>query len=118
MMITLRELLKDAKEKSEQANKLRIAVAKEKAKEEVNESELWVTTPFKEKGLTNDKMRNAYVKQQMNLLYPSFYLQKKAELDNITSDLKWIYEMINVMKLFGVFELELDEKKATEENKE
>ena len=114
-MITIKSLLKDLKEKTDQANKLRIAIVKEKETEEKNEAELWITTPFKEKGLTNDKMRNAYVKQQMGLLYPSFYASKKAELANIEAEIKWIYEMINTMRLFGVFEIEFEE---TEEKSE
>ncbi len=108
-MITIKSLLKDLKEKTDKANELRIAIVKEKEQTEQNEAELWITTPFKEKGLTNDKMRNAYVKQQMGLLYPSFYASKKAELAGIEAEIKWIYEMISTMKLFGVFEIELEE---------
>lgn len=109
-MIKLEDLLRDAQIKTEKMNKLRTEIVKEKINEEENEAQLWLTTPFKEKGLTNEKMRNAYVKQQMGLLYPSFYLQKKAELSNLEADLKWIYETLHIMKLFGVTEIDLEKK--------
>lgn len=117
-MVTLKSLIKEAKEKTEQANKLRLEIIKEKEKDEQNEASLWIHTPFKEKGLTNDKMRNAYVKQQMGLMYPSFYATKKAELTNIEADLKWIYNLIDIMYYYDVDEIDLEEQDKKEEEKD
>lgn len=117
-MVTLKSLLKEAKDKTERAKELRQEVIKEKIKDEENEAGLWVHTPFKEKGLTNDNMRKAYVKQQMLLLYPSFYLSKKAELDSIEADLKRIYKTIEVMMFYDVDEIEFEQKKDSKEDKE
>lgn len=116
-MITLKSLLKDIKEKNKEIGKLKEELVSAKAQDEENEASLWINTPFKEKGLTNDNMRKAYVRQQMGLLYPSFYASKKAKLNNLEAEVKWDYEMINVMKLFGVFEIDLEEKQEEEKDK-
>lgn len=116
-MITLKSLLKDIEEKNKEIAKLKLEVVDAKAKDEENEAALWINTPFKEKKLTNDNMRKAYVRQQMGLLYPSFYASKKAKLSSLEAEVKWDYEMISVMKLFGVFEIDLEEKEKQEEEK-
>lgn len=118
-IVKLKALLKEAEKLTDEIGNLRIQVVEEKAKDELHEADLWINTPFKEKGLTNDKMRNAYVTQQMSLLYPSFYLTKKAKLTYLEERLKWVYTMIHTMRENGIDEIEFEsDKDENEESKE
>ena len=113
-MVSIYDLLKDEKDKVAELSKLRLEAIDEKQKQENNEAHLWMNTPFKEKGLTNEKTRKAYVIQQMGLLYPSFYETKKASIANLEDEIKWIRETIDTMKHLGVTEIDFEKKEEAE----
>lgn len=116
-METIFDLLRKEKKIIDKMNSLRKNIVKEKKDRDANESELWIHTDFKAKGLTNEKTRAAYVTNQMGLLYPSFYETHKASLANLESELKWIRQLIDVMKEFGIQEIDLEGKDKSEKDK-
>ena len=83
----------------------------EKEKDELNEADVWLNTPFKEKGLTNDSMRKAYVKKTLISHYPSFYLYKQAKEQKLSEELEWLTQTIEVLRDLGVTEIEFSEDK-------
>lgn len=107
-MVSIFELLLQERDKIEELKKLREDAIKEKLKEEQNEAELWLSTPFKEKGLTNDDMRRSYIKQQMILLYPSFYKSKQAQIATLKEEIAWIRETIRVLESNEMVDFDVD----------
>lgn len=100
-MPTIYDLLKEEKEKVKKANELRVALVEEKRLRDLDESSLWFSIDFKSIGATSEKIKSAAVKQRLNE-FPNTYGSKKAELDGLESDIKFIRETISVMKEFGV----------------
>lgn len=116
-MVHITELLQEQDKKIQELNKLRLKAVDEKKQKEENEADLWVTTNFKEKGLTNEKMRQAYVVNQMALLYPNFYNQTKAKITNLEHEIRCLRQVIDVMINFGVEEIEFPKKKEEDKDK-
>lgn len=119
-MVTIVELLKKEQSIIKELDVARAEAIEEKLKSEQDEATLWVTTNFKDKGFTNDKMRSAYVTQQKQLLYPNFYEQKRAKVNNLENQLKFIKQVISVMIQFEIKEidgLDFEEEKAEEKEK-
>ena len=76
-----------------------------------------LNTPFKERGLTNEKQRKAYVTQQMNLLYPSFYDSYMNQIAQKQSKIAWIREVIRVMMFLDIKEIYFEEKNGENSDK-
>lgn len=116
-MVHITELLQEQDKKIQELNKLRLKAVDEKKQKEENEADLWITTNFKEKGLTNEKMRQAYVVNQMALLYPNFYDQTKVKITNLEYEIKCLRQVISVMIEFGVEEIEFPKKEEKDKDK-
>lgn len=106
-MVTIFELLREQKAKIERLNSLREEVAKEKRLRDLDESKIWVSTDFKAEGMTNDKMRAAYVKKKMSM-FPNEYAKKKNEFDSLSEEIRFISDVISCMKTFEVKEVDLE----------
>ena len=101
--------------KGRQLNDVKKDIIKSKSEDIQNESDLWLHTDFKERKLTNQELRKAYVQSQLEKRYPSFtstYIAQaqkiQLDIDNITllldfmvrnnmkkipyEDVKWIVE--------------------------
>ena len=110
-MVSIFELIEKKKNVIEDLYKVRGEMLLEKEKDELNEADVWLNTPFKEKGLTNDSMRKAYVKKTLISHYPSFYLHKKAKAQKLSEELEWLTQTIKVLMDLGVTEIEFDKDK-------
>ena len=110
-MVSIFELIERKKNVIEDLYKVRGEMIIEKERDELNEAEIWLDTPFKEKGLTNDSMRKAYVKKTLISHYPSFYLNKKAKEQKLSDELEWITQTIKVLMDLGVTDIEFDKDK-------
>lgn len=110
-MVSIFELIDRKQRVIEDLYKVRCDMILEKEKDDLNESDLWLNTPFKEKKLTNDTMRKAYVKQTLISQYPSFYLQKKAKAQKLSEELEWLTQTIKVLLELGVTDIEFDKDK-------
>jgi len=98
-------LLEEEHNLLEEIKELQEKAVAEKQQQEENEAALWLSTPFKEKKLTNDKQRKAYVTQQMSLLYPSFYESYKTQIAQKEARIQWIKETIKVMMFLNIKEI-------------
>ena len=108
MKTNIFQLLKQEEEMISQANEMRIKLVEEKRLRELDEANAWVMTDFKSLGATSDKLRSAVVKQKMNTM-PNVYAQKKAKFENLEQEIRLIRDIINVMREFGVEEIEFKE---------
>lgn len=115
-MVTIWNLLEQEKEKIKEMNELRLKIVEEKRMRDLDEANAWVTTDFKSKGATTDKLRGAVVKQIMNE-FPNVYAQNKAKFEKLEAEVKLIREYIKVMTTFEVEEIS-DIKEPEDENKE
>lgn len=113
-MATIFDLLKEEEKKIKKANKIRVGLAELKRLRELDEADIWLSTDFKALGATNDKLRSAIVTQKLNQ-FPNTYEQKKAKLIALENEVKYIRDVIDAMKEFGVDEIELEEKDKDEE---
>lgn len=110
-MVSIFELIEKKKNVIQDLYKVRGEMLLEKEKDELNEADVWLNTPFKEKGLTNDSMRKAYVKKTLISHYPSFYLHKQAKEQKLSEELEWLTQTIEVLMDLGVTEIEFSEDK-------
>lgn len=110
-MVSIFELIEKKKNVIQDLYKVRGEMLLEKEKDELNEADVWLHTPFKEKGLTNDSMRKAYVKKTLISHYPSFYLYKQAKEQKLSEELEWLTQTIEVLRDLGVTEIEFSEDK-------
>ena len=110
-MVSIFELIEKKKNVIQDLYKVRGDMILEKEKDELNEADVWLNTSFKEKGLTNDSMRKAYVKKTLISHYPSFYLHKKAKEQKLSEELEWLTQTIEVLMDLGVTEIEFSEDK-------
>lgn len=108
-MVSIYDLLKEEKKKVSKLNELREHLVEEKRLRELDEDNIWVSTEFKKLGYTNDKLRAAYVRKQMNMM-PNIYISIKNEFDSLKQEIDFIKETIDVMKSFGVDNIDLEEK--------
>lgn len=107
-MVSIFDLLKEEKEKTEELNKLRIELVEKERLRKLDEANAWANIDFKNIGATTDKLRNAAVSRHMNQ-FPNIFAQKKAEFDNLNQEIKWIRETIGIMREFGVDSIEFSE---------
>ena len=116
-MVSIYDLLKEEKKKVEEVNKMKISVVELKRLRDLDEADIWLSTDFKALGATNDKLRSAVVTKTMSQ-FPNTYEQKKAKISVIENEIKYIREVIGVMKEFGVDEIDLEEaKEEAKDNK-
>lgn len=117
MKTNIFQLLKQEEEMVKKANEMRIKLVEEKRLRTLDEANAWVMTDFKAVGATSDKLRAAVVKQKMNTM-PNVYAQKKAKFENLEQEIKLIRETINVMREFGVEEIEFEENQNEDTSSE
>lgn len=114
-MVNIFELLTQEKEKIEESNKLKTSLVEQKRLRDLDEADIWLKTDFKSLGATNDKMRTAIVTQRMNE-FPNTYEQKKTKISTLEAEIKLIRDIIDVMKKFGVDEIDLENQNKTTGN--
>ena len=103
-MVSIYELLAEEEEKVKELNSLRTELVEEYRLRELDEANAW-KMDFKSIGATTDKLRSKAVQRKMNQ-FPNIYAQKKAQFDNIETELKSIRNKIKVMLAFEVQEIE------------
>ena len=107
-MVSIFDLLREEKEKTERMNELRTELVEQERLRKLDEANAWANIDFKSIGATTDKLRGAAVSRHMNQ-FPNVFGQKKAEFDNLGQEIKLIRETIGVMRDFGVDSIEFSE---------
>lgn len=80
-----------------QLEKERLAMIRDKESYKDLEASAWLLIPFKEKGATNEKMRNALVREHMNTTCPPTYKNKEGKVKNLEDRIKMLQIVLDVM---------------------
>ena len=102
-MVTVCDLLKKEKKLIVEKDKLKRVVSEEKRLRDLDEASIWLSTDFKSLGMTNDKMRNAFVTKEMTK-FPNKYLDAKNKLSNIDEELIFVRNCVATMRQFNIEE--------------
>lgn len=93
---------------TEELNKTRLAAARDKQGYKEEEAKAWLTLDFKAHGATNEKTRNALVRDFMNRNYVATYISKEAKVENLKSALTMYHQMLDTMVYFDLKEIEIE----------